>query len=230
MPITFDCAGCGKCYTVPDDVAGRMARCKQCGTPNVIPQLKPKQATQDGAVAKTVPPKAVTPPAKKLQPAPPPPKEEEEIVGAEIVEDDEPAPLPANNKRPALPQKQPPAAPNLFAFAPPAESNTFTSDWDATEKEEEQEEPLPRKKFRKKVRKSSAKLYWIIGGSAAAALLVLGGAGAAAYFLFFASAGDAMPAVGRTAPDIEGEDSAGKAFKLSDYRGKVVVLDFWASW
>ena len=34
-------------------------------------------------------------------------------------------------------------------------------------------------------------------------------------------------AVGRTAPDIEGEDQDGKRFKLSDYRGKVVLLDFW---
>jgi len=36
--------------------------------------------------------------------------------------------------------------------------------------------------------------------------------------------------VGKTAPEIEGEDSATKKFKLSDYRGKVVVLDFWARW
>jgi len=37
-------------------------------------------------------------------------------------------------------------------------------------------------------------------------------------------------AIGKAAPDIEGEDSDGKKFKLSDYRGKVVVLEFWASW
>jgi thiol-disulfide isomerase/thioredoxin len=37
-------------------------------------------------------------------------------------------------------------------------------------------------------------------------------------------------AIGRQAPDIAGEDADGKKFKLSDYRGKVVVLDFWASW
>lgn len=36
--------------------------------------------------------------------------------------------------------------------------------------------------------------------------------------------------VGRTAPDIKGEDIDGKPFKLSDYRGKVVVLDFWGHW
>ena len=33
--------------------------------------------------------------------------------------------------------------------------------------------------------------------------------------------------VGKEAPDIEGEDQYGKRFKLSDYRGKVVLLDFW---
>ena len=34
-------------------------------------------------------------------------------------------------------------------------------------------------------------------------------------------------AIGKVAPDIEGEDQDGKKFKLSDYRGKVVLLDFW---
>ena len=36
--------------------------------------------------------------------------------------------------------------------------------------------------------------------------------------------------VGKPAPDIEGQDVDGKRFKLSDYRGKVVVLDFWGDW
>jgi hypothetical protein len=36
--------------------------------------------------------------------------------------------------------------------------------------------------------------------------------------------------VGCTAPDIEGEDLDGVAFKLSDYRGKVIFLDFWGDW
>ncbi len=34
-------------------------------------------------------------------------------------------------------------------------------------------------------------------------------------------------AVGKFAPEIEGEDQDGKRFKLSDYRGKVVLLDIW---
>ncbi len=37
-------------------------------------------------------------------------------------------------------------------------------------------------------------------------------------------------AIGQTAPDIEGEDVHGKKLKLSDYRGKVVVIDFWGDW
>jgi hypothetical protein len=37
-------------------------------------------------------------------------------------------------------------------------------------------------------------------------------------------------AIGKVAPDIQGEDIDGVAFKLSDYRGKVVVLDFWGNW
>jgi hypothetical protein len=36
--------------------------------------------------------------------------------------------------------------------------------------------------------------------------------------------------IGKVAPDIEGEDLSGVKFKLSDYRGKVVVIDFWGDW
>jgi cytochrome oxidase Cu insertion factor (SCO1/SenC/PrrC family) len=32
---------------------------------------------------------------------------------------------------------------------------------------------------------------------------------------------------GKRAPEITGEDADGTVFKLSDYRGKVVLLDFW---
>lgn len=37
-------------------------------------------------------------------------------------------------------------------------------------------------------------------------------------------------AVGKTAPEIEGVDLDGEPLKLSDYRGKVVLLDFWGNW
>jgi hypothetical protein len=35
---------------------------------------------------------------------------------------------------------------------------------------------------------------------------------------------------GKQAPEIEGEDQDGRRFKLSDYRGKVVLLDFWSEY
>jgi AhpC/TSA family len=36
--------------------------------------------------------------------------------------------------------------------------------------------------------------------------------------------------VGMVAPEITGPDQEGNTFKLSEYRGKVVVLDFWGFW
>ena len=36
--------------------------------------------------------------------------------------------------------------------------------------------------------------------------------------------------VGNVAPEITAEDLEGVPFKLSDYRGKVVMLDFWGHW
>ncbi len=37
-------------------------------------------------------------------------------------------------------------------------------------------------------------------------------------------------AIGKEAPDIEGVDQDGRQFKLSDYRGKVVLLYFWSEY
>jgi hypothetical protein len=36
--------------------------------------------------------------------------------------------------------------------------------------------------------------------------------------------------IGSVAPEIQGTDTEGRKMKLSDYRGKVVVLDFWGDW
>ncbi|HMC63847.1 MAG TPA: hypothetical protein VKI65_02805 [Gemmataceae bacterium] len=44
--------------------------------------------------------------------------------------------------------------------------------------------------------------------------------------------GDDTAAPGRSqvVPEIEAEDLDGQKFKLSDYRGKVVLIDFWGHW
>jgi thiol-disulfide isomerase/thioredoxin len=36
--------------------------------------------------------------------------------------------------------------------------------------------------------------------------------------------------IGKTLPDVEGEDVRGGKIRLADYRGKVVAIDFWATW
>jgi hypothetical protein len=36
--------------------------------------------------------------------------------------------------------------------------------------------------------------------------------------------------IGKPSPEISGTDIDGKSFKLSDYRGNVVVVDFWGDW
>lgn len=41
---------------------------------------------------------------------------------------------------------------------------------------------------------------------------------------------DTAAEVGALAPEITGKDSAGTEFSLSDYRGQVVMLDFWGNW
>ncbi len=40
---------------------------------------------------------------------------------------------------------------------------------------------------------------------------------------------DVGVAVGKIAPDITGEDVQGNQLRLRDYRGKVVVLEFWST-
>jgi hypothetical protein len=37
-------------------------------------------------------------------------------------------------------------------------------------------------------------------------------------------------AIGKEAPEVTGEDIDGQPLRLSDFRGKVVVLDFWGNW
>lgn len=42
------------------------------------------------------------------------------------------------------------------------------------------------------------------------------------------SSASARPVVGGTAPDFKATDINGRSFQLSDLRGKVVVLNYWA--
>ncbi len=39
-----------------------------------------------------------------------------------------------------------------------------------------------------------------------------------------------MVAMNQQAPDLDGEDTTGQRLHLADYRGRVVVLNFWANW
>ncbi len=52
----------------------------------------------------------------------------------------------------------------------------------------------------------------------------------AALLLLPASPLFAQATDGQLPPQFELKDYEGKAHKLSDYKGKVVLIDFWASW
>ena len=48
--------------------------------------------------------------------------------------------------------------------------------------------------------------------------------------LFLMTGSSSAPQVGMLAPDFVLKDQKGKEIKLSDLRGKMVLVDFWASW
>jgi len=59
MAIAFKCPSCGQVYSVPEQSAGKKARCKACGNTVVIPAAGPgpaKQAPQAGAAPPTAKP------------------------------------------------------------------------------------------------------------------------------------------------------------------------------
>lgn len=47
---------------------------------------------------------------------------------------------------------------------------------------------------------------------------------------YFQRRRDRIEMIGKPAPPIEGKDVDGKAVHLADFQGKVVLVDFWASW
>ena len=73
----------------------------------------------------------------------------------------------------------------------------------------------------------STKRYVLVGS---VCFLVLLSAGCERAKLTGGSQTQVASIIGKNAPEISGEDGDGRSFRLSDYRGKVVLLDFWATW
>lgn len=61
-------------------------------------------------------------------------------------------------------------------------------------------------------------------------LLAAAGLGAAVYRLEAPSHGGSEPRIGSPAPEHRWTDLSGQSASLSHYRGRVVLLDFWATW
>ena len=55
MAIDFECSGCGRRLSAPDDLAGRRCRCKSCGTLMQIPEILELAASTDGREEESVP-------------------------------------------------------------------------------------------------------------------------------------------------------------------------------
>jgi phage FluMu protein Com len=105
------------------------------------------------------------------------------------------------------------------------------------------ERPMPASRPRRFKAKKQSSQAGIVIAFIAASILILAGAGIGGYFLFKSKRGGATAQkrptptdvqtgtnVGQVAPEITAEDLDGVQFKLSDYRGKVVLLDFWGHW
>jgi len=101
--------------------------------------------------------------------------------------------------------------------------------------------PTRQRRFKAKKKSSQSGVMIAI---IAASILLIAGAAIGGYFLLKSKRGGGATAqkrptptgiqtginVGELAQDISAEDLDGVTFKLSDYRGKVVILDFWGHW
>src|SRR4051812_2922283 len=61
--IDFTCPECHSAFSVPDNLGGRRARCKKCGTPITIPNI----ATQDAPGASVQPGPKLSPRSRRLK-------------------------------------------------------------------------------------------------------------------------------------------------------------------
>lgn len=61
-------------------------------------------------------------------------------------------------------------------------------------------------------------------------ILIIAGAGGAYYLTHRTPFEEVPPRVGEAAPEIGLTDLAGTMHSLSDYKGKIIILNFWATW
>ena len=118
MAIRFNCAGCGKEFTVADNLAGKRARCNHCGQPVQIPELEtPASPPQENDLPKDPPPVAPEPPKRSVPP--PVPEQMPEAPPPASVPPPPPADPPAAAADPAQAVAAPPVAPGTQPSAPP---------------------------------------------------------------------------------------------------------------
>ena len=88
--ITFSCETCGKSFTVADELAGRKAKCKACGSAIVVPD---PQAADDFEVSDWLAgadlPSAPTPPERKKKSRTTPRKEKPPVRTRRLIADAE---------------------------------------------------------------------------------------------------------------------------------------------
>lgn len=95
--INFSCPGCQATFKLPDEIAGKTARCSKCNQRFTVPGGKPKPAPAAPAAMPAAPAAASPPPPpNKAALNPTPQALEAEVLEAEVI--DEPIPPP---RRPA---------------------------------------------------------------------------------------------------------------------------------